>query len=382
MALLSTNFTVSCVPAAKGNKHDYVRNRLPLANAFFVHGDPKELYKGTVQDKSGLGTFARASDLDHYTITGFAQFKQVVAKDSVQKISSQDELEERNSTNASEGEHQGFSDYSFVADGKALLLKDSSQGHEDYPVLTFVAEKGNLVLALVDNFNATPVHYSIKENGEAFSLLYSTEDDHGIALNALYFTKIKPVSRMVRILNLPQNYFLLGDGKAVNWRRDISVDVCGSTKLEYKTLVEDSLENWSIAGGFKPGFIGDNRYTVNVKPKAKPFTDLNQNCVNFIENYKNEDQDDLVNMGVTLPMIDEFSQEIYNAQIFIFLNATKRSGMPIGSVLTHEMGHLLGLGHEFKKNAHDVVFPSIMGYEGVIAITDADRKAIRSLYSK
>ncbi|RYZ49124.1 MAG: matrixin family metalloprotease, partial [Proteobacteria bacterium] len=81
------------------------------------------------------------------------------------------------------------------------------------------------------------------------------------------------------------------------------------------------------------------------------------------------------------PIYDWSNQSIFSSQIFIFLNATSRSQMGMLSVLTHEMGHLLGLGHEFKSGSNDTALPSIMGYNAEPKITPSDRKAIDYLYA-
>ena len=53
----------------------------------------------------------------------------------------------------------------------------------------------------------------------------------------------------------------------------------------------------------------------------------------------------------------------------------------MGPVILHEIGHLLGLGHEFKKDDQgNAVYTSIMSYDDVEAIQQRDFEAIEALY--
>ena len=373
---------LSCGSKVASDNTDVPFNRLPQASQYFVHGDPEELIAGSVFDTEGLGSFTQTDAFHNFTLIGRVQFTERVERATVDAVGNQKELEQQNRTDHSADQNTSLiSRYTFVSDGADFLYKDQETSHTGFPTLRFKNVKGRQVITHVDSEEVEAVHYSVKANGQAMSLLLRSRGTKGTVLTAFYFNRIQALRKMTRILDVPENYFLEGDGKAVTWKQDIDIHVCGKNRARYQADVAAAIAAWSSAGSFRPGFIGKYRYTVTVKNDARPFTDLNQNCVNFIDQYKNEDQENIVNMGVTLPLVDAFNQEIFNSHIFIFMNATARSDMAMLSVMTHEMGHMIGLGHEFKADANDSVFASIMGYLGEAMITVSDRKAISYLYA-
>ncbi|MBC7659875.1 MAG: zinc-dependent metalloprotease [Chitinophagaceae bacterium] len=54
-------------------------------------------------------------------------------------------------------------------------------------------------------------------------------------------------------------------------------------------------------------------------------------------------------------------------------------GMTLNTVMTHELGHFIGLGHEFT-TATKKALGSIMGYADINVITDADKATLKNLY--
>lgn len=375
LALGVGQVTVSC--AGKKKTHVGVP-ALPAPSKFFVHGDPKEMIQGTTTDKSGLTDLANMPNLDGYALSGYFVLAQVVENETVKPITNQTELEEENST--SDNGPRFVSNYSFEKVNGRYVYSDKRPEAKDYPTFSFNDIDGKLQIKTMSDFPVEVVHYSVKPDNEAFSLLLSAQDEEsGKMLIAVYFVKTKAVQVPVRKVEQGPNYFVDGDGIAIPWKRPLNFDVCGTKSAVNKMYIDKALSDWSKAGKFATGMIGNQPYTVTVKADARPFSDLNQNCVNFVDQYKMEDQDNLAVYGITLTIIDHSDQEILNSSVFIFKNALTRGGESPQPTVTHEIGHSLGLGHAFG-TALKPAPGSIMGYEGVGVLTDADKAVIASLY--
>jgi hypothetical protein len=372
------SFSTSCGSKHKKKQSSAIVTPLPKVTKYFTHGDPLEMIEGTKADKSGLVTPENFESFNDFQLTGAVNFSHAIAVNKVKPITSQKDLEDENNT--SEEEAPFVSRYFFKQEGNNYIYKDDRPEAEKWPEMTFSIENGKLVLKEFSGKKVQGLHYSVKDGGQAFSILIQSKDESGISLTGLYFIKTKTTTAAIRKVVSEANYYVQGDGIAIPWKRDIHIDLCGRNADLYKYHVDSAMADWSKAGSFESNHIGSLGYTVAVKADPRPFTDLNQNCVNFVPRYRMEDQENTRVYGITLPLIDRFTQEIVQSQIFIFTRAVSDQQQVLQPIITHEVGHALGLGHKFGGFKLNPSMSSIMAYDGTSSITDADKATIKNLY--
>lgn len=347
LVILITVMLCGCVSYSPGGQYS-------------IDGD---LLEGTTRDTSGLIDVKDFQNLNGYRLNDAAGFIE-----SVNQVEKTEKAAEEKGGDTPEKKNPE-TNFSFAREGDTYVYRDRRPEVKDAPFFVFREKAGRLVLAMGPEIEA--LHYSVKENGEAFSMLLRFRTKSATILTAFTFNKIKA---QVPIRHVPSkyNYFTKGEGDAIPWKRPIHINVCGKNAAAHKAEVEASLARWSTAAGFKEGFIGSEPYIVSVATRPRPFSDLNQNCVYFDENRIARNQNGFVAHGMTMPVIDPFDREIINASIFVFLKSNGR--IHVGTVLDHEMGHLLGLDH--------TAVWSIMSYGNSQTITHADREALLNLYGE
>ena len=100
-----------------------------------------------------------------------------------------------------------------------------------------------------------------------------------------------------------------------------------------------------------------------------------------MDHFRAENQEGSYIAGLTLPVINFSRKSIIGGSGIIFKKAARERGFDIQRTITHEMGHILGLGHEFARDAGGhLLHTSIMGYSGINFITERDEDMILGLY--
>ena len=232
-------------------------------------------------------------------------------------------------------------------------------------------------------------HWSVSKNKRYISLLVSLNDaKYGNCMMVITFKKKEQKSIRV-ILDKTYNY-LLGPGVKTSWNVDsflLEFNFCSSDEEKFK-LMEKAIEKWSkhLEGRLSIKLIKNTN--------CKPFSDLNQHSVKFIDSYLESGDPNWGTLGIAMNATNRNTQEIFDADIFIFLGEFKKlyqlridkgdskekayedtyGSMP--RTLAHEFGHALGLDHKFDKKT-----PSIMSYDRSHAdVYEYDVKAIQELY--
>jgi hypothetical protein len=372
---LSLAFTSACGRSSKKGKNTAVPDR------YFVLGDPMVMLEGTLADKDSFFTTATLEDFSDYVLAGFTVFAPKVDLTTVDRVDSQEELEQQNSTDGGSLDSE-LSLYRFQREGSRLLYKAQGSGVEDYPVLEFVEVNGRWDISTLAGDPVVAEHYSLSDDKRVFSLLISASDELGNYLAGMTFTRFDGDQKPLPQLDNSYQY-IGGKGIAIPWEGPVKVSICGDLSAADQATFERSITDWSSALGDAVGTMGGLSYEVEFVKNGKPWSDVNQHCINLVKSYRLETQENTAVFGVTMPVVDFQNFRIVDSQIFIFHDALRR--FQEGYLLTalHEMGHFWGLGHEFSRDIRgETLHPSIMGYEGVSSITEWDKAAILALYPR
>jgi hypothetical protein len=360
-----------------------ISNTKGKVKSVFVHGDPMAILAGSTGIVSSIFPTAETTAFADFSLFGGAYFHE---RSPAGTATTSEEGNE-----AATGEAEAALDrYEFVQDGDGFIYR--SPASVGAPELVFADQDGALALTGVrlDGKTDTPVepiHYSITPEKDAFSLLFKTTDpDDGSGIIAVYFTKNHPAQDQPRVST--EYKYLLGPGITAGWEDGIKINLCGALTADDAAQIRKGIEAWSTAGS-----IGKQKLVVGTSATYPPFSDVNARCVQLVDGFYFEDQEDYAVYGITIPAIDRTREKILASSIVISqaafaktpgLDEAKRSIL-LAYVASHEFGHFIGLDHEFTKNDDGTPkYQSIMSYE-FDDIADSsprqhDREAIDLLY--
>ncbi len=224
------------------------------------------------------------------------------------------------------------------------------------------------------------LHLSINKEETAFSMLiYFNIPDFGDVVAYYLFAKD---FKEKKIFSKEKYKFLQESNQKIRWQKPNSLELsfCGKNndieKIEYPVYL--ATETWNDVSG--------NLYNISLKPskrKYPPFSDLNLQCIYVIKDYRTRGGE-VVNPAAAFMAMNPSSNSIIDGDIVFYEDEIKKN-IPrldespvfpsyIKSVTQHEIGHFLGLGHEF-----DEEIDSIMSYD-YFFISDHDKEAIQELY--
>ncbi len=238
--------------------------------------------------------------------------------------------------------------------------------------LKFQISERNLVLKEAMGRAAELLHYS-KSNTQTASFLW-----RDIASGNLVTLLI---SRQLPVVSSPPQKptFAFEFPNGARWReKQVELSLCGFRQKILKDAVHRAIAQWQVALKDKLSI----RVT-EIESNFPPYSDLNRNCIYWIDGYKMTDNIKIVHGGASLGLPSPDGLALVSSDIFLFsseflkYNFTSLIDFAKGveTVALHEVGHFLGLAHPFDKNV-----PSVMNYQDRDTLTDYDLKALHSLY--
>jgi hypothetical protein len=268
-------------------------------------------------------------------------------------------------------------------DGGALYLAGS------YYKFLFQNNDGNLELSYIHANGSTyksgdefePIHYSINKASGVFSILVRESNS-----DLTSFTFIPFNSPSLTFNEDGSQYiYLLGKGRPAAWkdRAGLPIAFCNPGETTFEDLSKSSVKTWNKV------LNGRLAITLQTK-KCPPFSDVNERGIYLIDVYMFTPLKHQTTAGVTLPVLDPTIGKIVDSDIFVMRSeiydkqgaANYRSSAFYANIgpaklrrtITHELGHLLGLHHNFD-------LPSIMNYDyQEDTLTKYDEDAIQHLY--
>ena len=371
---------ISCGNDSKPQSSEQER---PVVNSIYVKGDPLNLLKGTEANKISP---VKREQLSWYK--GFQLFSVYTFK----------ELGQSRFKGLEEKDIEGKELFSFKK-GKGKKWIYRSKG-KSWSVVFKEDETGRLNLIGVKGkrkrlLKAKALHYSFKKSGGAFSISMELDFDGSLkplgekrekVLAFLTFVKKKRNSNESLLSYLNQAYiYLFGAGRGVRWDPVYThfLDICeGDPKQQQKlkSYLEESIKPWNrILAGYP-------KIEVRIPETFYPMGDLNQNCIFLVDSYSRTAQQHSYSNPGTAYMVGKISSgRLLTGDIVLWRDEFEKYGSDFFSedlkpyvikTLKHELGHWLGLGHQFDPNT-----PSIMGYGPENELTEYDKQAVLELYS-
>ncbi|MES2769783.1 MAG: matrixin family metalloprotease [Bdellovibrionota bacterium] len=349
---------------------------------YYTNGDPLTLVEGTTMSTGSI-TESNYQEFDGYYLSDAVEFTQ---KSEVQT------MEERLAGQAG-SEDQEETAFTSLPESLKFTFKVKDIGgvkkyiySSDQLNISFISKDGHLI-AESGTSEATDIldlkiqHISVKKDRSAFSLMVFVPKDVKGNKNLVALTFTKPFDRVEQKATGDFD-FLSAKNVKIRWPRNqnITLNVCNSKLKSSVHRFESSMNLWSK-------HINSTSFDVKYLDNPPPFSDLNTHCIYLVDNYFTTGSEDYANMASTYTRA---RNNFLDSDIFIFEKELRkvRSSVvewygvyEIFRVMTHEIGHFLGMGHP--TNLLNPSQKTIMSYakdNTEIRLYPRDIESIQELY--
>lgn len=190
--------------------------------SFFIKGDPNELLAGSTLNQESFITTEDTRTYDSFFVASAIDFSQQTNKPNVDstRVDMEDAdngLERRSRSNfnlAFEYTRGNLDFYEYRDQQQSVILTFVNNPRENKKLELYSVQYEGQAIRM-----AKPLHYSLKEDKSAFSILYETVlPGNRKAISAIYFSEVPTIQTRIRQeLNRAFNY-LFGPGVKVFWQ--------------------------------------------------------------------------------------------------------------------------------------------------------------------
>ena len=384
-------FLVSGCSSGKSKSQEKYRE----VRTLLVHGNPLNLIKGTTTNTISPLTVRNHAKLRDFNLARLDHFSERTVDATRILEARTGDIEQDNQTTF-DPDFNNLSRFQFEQFGQGWLYRSSQLNLSlQFANIDGRLELNRIYLAPDKPIEVKVLHYSLKNDLSAFSILSQIEDQYGPILVAMTFTKNNAPAGNFSVSLSKLYSYIMGYGVPTRWEDKIPLHLCGN-QFAGSSLSSSarSVRAGALAWSQNPSIFGSIPYSVKTLSSFPPFSDLNQSCLYLLEDYILEEEVEgnqlIGTLGVALPTVDATKSRILASSVFIIDETIKKFAGPslenyrtlLRVTTAHEVGHFIGLGHEFRKNSQgQSLFPSIMSYDrSVSGITEHDRQAVRELY--
>ncbi|MDZ4677454.1 MAG: matrixin family metalloprotease [Oligoflexia bacterium] len=412
IAGLTLTLVTSCSPK---NSDPAPHHPKVVNNTYFINGDPRELIADSELNTQSPFTSQNIKNFDGFYLTMAHIFVDKTKFESAEEMAAQETksseqlVRDRKAPEYSPVDHAEKYVWKTLHNGEVVLQTNNSQN--DKPSMwrplalnfhfTPDISDGRLQLKAISSASTNAVksqssveikHYSVHESGNAFSLLFYAKEGDSKYLLSYWFTKRDNNTQFSRREALSPYTLIMGPKVDVHWpqKQKLTMQVCGVNQPELLHGIKRGINTWKT--------VLTNRLSLEteIKSKCPPFSDLNTHTIRIIDKYKMMQTE-----GFAMDIVGRPEQGLIDGDIHLLIDATTISVLEnltiavrleisdklksfedaITLVIAHEMGHVLGLQHQYESD-------SIMNYNWDYLkkqpgefLTPYDRSAIQTLYT-